>query len=93
MWLGRYKRNVIARSAFATTLAPYATSAVSNPHVIRRLLWLGFVVPSSLTNKLFADRLKAWVLEAGNPLKNFTFFRNFFIRRVYSTHAINYSTV
>jgi hypothetical protein len=32
------------------------------------LLWLGFVAPASLTNKLFADRLKAWVLEAGNHL-------------------------
>lgn len=35
------------------------------------LLWLGFVAPSSLTNKLFADRLKAWVLEAGNHLITF----------------------
>ena len=35
------------------------------------LLWLGFVAPSSLTNKLFADRLKAWVLEAGNHLVTF----------------------
>ena len=34
-------------------------------------LWLGFVAPSSLTNKLFADRLKAWVLEAGNHLVTF----------------------
>lgn len=32
------------------------------------LLWLGFVAPSSLTNKLFASQLKAWVLEAGNHL-------------------------
>lgn len=32
------------------------------------LLWLGLVGPSSLTNKLFADRLKAWVLEQGNHL-------------------------
>lgn len=32
------------------------------------LVWLGFVGPSSLTNKLFADRLKAWVLEQGNHL-------------------------
>jgi hypothetical protein len=32
------------------------------------LLGLGFVAPASLTNKLFADRLKAWVLEAGNHL-------------------------
>ena len=34
-------------------------------------LWLGFVAPSSLTNKLFADRIKAWVLEAGNHLVAF----------------------
>jgi len=35
------------------------------------MLWLGFVAPSSLTNKLFADRVKAWVLEAGNHLITF----------------------
>jgi hypothetical protein len=35
------------------------------------LLWLGFVAPSSLTNKLFADRLPAWVLEQGNHLLTF----------------------
>lgn len=35
------------------------------------LLWLGFVAPTSLTNKLFASQMKAWVLEAGNHLVNF----------------------
>jgi len=35
------------------------------------LLWLGFVAPSSLTNKLFADRVKAWYYEAGNHLITF----------------------
>ncbi len=35
------------------------------------LLWLGFVAPSSLTNKLFANRFLAWVLEAGNHLVTF----------------------
>ena len=35
------------------------------------LIWLGFVASSSLTNKLFADRLKAWVLEQGNHLITF----------------------
>ncbi len=34
-------------------------------------LWLGFVAPSSLTNKLFADRVKAWYYEAGNHLVTF----------------------
>ena len=31
-------------------------------------LWLGFVATTSLTNKLFANQLKAWVLEMGNHL-------------------------
>ena len=35
------------------------------------MLWLGFVAPSSLTNKLFADRVKAWYYEAGNHLVTF----------------------
>jgi hypothetical protein len=38
------------------------------------LLWLGFVAPTSLTNKLFAGQLKAWVLEAGNHLIDFVLF-------------------
>lgn len=38
------------------------------------ILWLGFVAPSSLTNKLFAGQLKAWVLEAGNHLVDFVLF-------------------
>jgi hypothetical protein len=32
------------------------------------ILWLGFVAPASLTTKLFAGHLKAWVLETGNQL-------------------------
>jgi len=31
-------------------------------------LWLGFVAPTSLTNKVFMGQLRAWVLEAGNHL-------------------------
>ena len=37
-------------------------------------LWLGFVVPSSLTNKLFAGQLKAWMIEMGNHLITFVLF-------------------
>jgi hypothetical protein len=35
------------------------------------LLWLGFVAPSSLTNKLFANQPKAWLIEMGNHLITF----------------------
>lgn len=38
------------------------------------LLWLGFVAPSSLTNKLFATQFKAWFIEVGNHLINFVVF-------------------
>jgi hypothetical protein len=38
------------------------------------LAWLGFVAATSLTNKLFADQLQAWVLEAGNHLVTFLVF-------------------
>jgi hypothetical protein len=38
------------------------------------ILWLGFVAPSSLTNKVFAGQLKAWVLEAGNHLVTYVIF-------------------
>ena len=34
-------------------------------------IWLGFVAPSSLTNKLFADRIPAWFYEVGNHLVTF----------------------
>ena len=38
------------------------------------MLWFGFVAATSLTNKLFAGQLKAWVLETGNHLINFVLF-------------------
>lgn len=38
-------------------------------------LWLGFVAPTNLVNKLFAGHgLKVWVIEAGNHLLNFLLF-------------------
>lgn len=39
------------------------------------LLWLGFVAPTNLVNKLFAGHgLKVWAIEAGNHLVNFLLF-------------------
>jgi hypothetical protein len=38
------------------------------------ILWFGFVVPSSLVNKIFANQLKAWVIEMGNHLITFVLF-------------------
>ena len=55
--------NAMGSMTGGTTLASGATAGF--------LLWLGFVAPSSLTNKLFADRVKAWYYEAGNHLVTF----------------------
>lgn len=38
------------------------------------ILWFGFVVPTSITNKIFAGQLKAWVLEMGPHLIDFVLF-------------------
>ena len=39
------------------------------------LMWLGFVAPTYLVNKLFAGHgFKIWAIEAGNHLVNFVLF-------------------
>lgn len=39
------------------------------------MLWLGFIAPTHLVNKLFAGQgLKIWAIEAGNHLVNFLLF-------------------
>jgi len=38
------------------------------------MLWLGFVAPTSLVNRLFAGQLKAWLYEVGNHLVDFVLF-------------------
>lgn len=55
--------NAMGSISGGATLASGATAGF--------LLWLGFVAPSSLTNKLFADRVPAWFYEAGNHLVTF----------------------
>jgi hypothetical protein len=39
------------------------------------MLWLGFIAPTNLVNKLFAGHgLKVWAIEAGNHLLNMLLF-------------------
>lgn len=39
------------------------------------MIWLGFVAPTNLVNKLFAGHgFKIWAIEAGNHLVNFVLF-------------------
>jgi hypothetical protein len=50
------------------------TTAVSGA-MIGFMLWLGFIAPTYLVNKLFAGHgLKIWAIEVGNHLVNFVLF-------------------
>ena len=57
--------NALARDGGATFVSGATTGFV---------LWLGFVAPASLSNKLFPGHLQAWAIEAGNHLINFVAF-------------------
>lgn len=51
-----------------------STTAVSGA-TAAFFLWLGFVAPTNLANKLFAGHgFKVWAIEAGNHLVNFLLF-------------------
>lgn len=51
------------------------TSTAASGALAGFMLWLGFVAPTNLVNKLFAGHdLKVWAIEAGNHLLNFVLF-------------------
>ncbi|HAV78841.1 MAG TPA: hypothetical protein DCX53_15935 [Anaerolineae bacterium] len=59
--------NAMGSMTGGVTLASGATAGF--------MLWLGFVAPTNLVNKLFAGHgLKVWAIEAGNHLVNFVAF-------------------
>ncbi len=59
--------NVMGSVSGGATLVSGATTGF--------LLWLGFVAPTYLVNKLFAGHgLKVWAIEVGNHLVNFVLF-------------------
>jgi len=63
----------------ASLLVPVVANAIGgiNPTsgaIAGCFIWLGFVAPTGLANKLFAGYLKAWAIESGNHLLNFVVF-------------------
>jgi hypothetical protein len=74
MWILTILSSVV-ESVFMAMLVPAlgGASLVSGA-VIGFLVWLGLVAPTSLVNKLFAGRYKAWGIEVGNHLINLVVF-------------------
>ncbi len=69
----------VLQALFAAIVVPVLAGAmgglaVSTGAAAGACLWLGFVAPSGLSNKLFAAHLKAWTIEAGNSLVNYVVF-------------------
>jgi hypothetical protein len=74
MWVLTILSSVV-QSIFMAALVP-ALGAVSllSGAAIGFMVWLGIVAPTSLVNKLFADRLSAWPIEMGNHIINLVVF-------------------
>ena len=65
----------ISMSLLVTTMGTVTGGAtLASGALAGFMLWLGFVAPTSLVNKLFPSQLKAWAIEAGNHLINFVVF-------------------
>lgn len=64
-------------SSFVQAVAmSFMVNAMSTPGALTGfMLWIGFVAPTYLVNKLFAGHgLKIWAIEVGNHLINFVLF-------------------
>jgi len=64
-------------SSFVQAVAmSFMVNAMGTPGALTGfMLWLGFIAPTYLVNKLFAGHgLKVWAIEIGNHLVNFVLF-------------------
>jgi hypothetical protein len=64
-------------SSFVQAVAmAFMVNVMGTPGILTGfMLWLGFVAPTHLVNKLFAGHgLKVWAIEVGNHLVNFLLF-------------------
>jgi len=66
----------VAMSLMVTAMGSLAGGAtVASGALAGFMLWLGFIAPTYLVNKLFAGHgLKIWAIETGNHLVNFLLF-------------------
>ena len=74
VWGGTILSSFVQATSVALMINTMGSMTVASGAMAGFMLWLGFVAATSLTNKLFAGQLKAWVIEQGNHLVNFLLF-------------------
>ena len=74
VWGGTLISSFVQATSVALMINIMGSMSAGSGAMAGFMLWLGFVAATSLTNKLFAGQLKAWVFEAGNHLVNFLLF-------------------
>jgi len=74
VWGGTLLSSFVQATSVALMVNTMGSLTAGSGALAGFMLWLGFVAATSLTNKLFAGQLKAWVLESGNHLVNFLLF-------------------
>jgi len=74
VWGGTILSSFVQATSVALMINTMGSMSLGSGAMAGFMLWLGFVATTSLTNKLFAGQLNAWVLEQGNHLINFLLF-------------------
>ena len=63
VWGGTILSSFVQATSVALMINTMGSMTVASGAMAGFMLWLGFVAATSLTNKLFAGQLKAWVIE------------------------------
>jgi len=74
VWGGTILSSFVQATSVAFMINVMGSMSAGSGAMAGFMLWFGFVAATSLTNKLFAGQLKAWVFEAGSHLVNFLLF-------------------
>ena len=75
IWVFTIIAAIIQAVAVALMVTLMGSTTIASGALAGFMLWLGFVAPTNLANKLFAGHgFRVWAIEAGNHLVNFLLF-------------------
>jgi hypothetical protein len=75
IWVFTIIAAIVQAVAMALMVNRMGSTTAASGALAGFMLWLGFVAPTNLANKLFAGHgFRVWAIEAGNHLVNFLLF-------------------